>query len=160
MGKNITSIIKRANARMNILRKLKEFKPKMNDMRVIYISYIRSVLEQSCQVWHSSITEENSNDLERVQKDALKIILQENYVCYESALHKMNLMDLKSRRELLCGKFALSCISNQKTSKMFPNRNNLKSLRKNEKFEVIYARTKRYKNTSIPYMQSLLNNLF
>ena len=65
---NVSDILKRSNARMTILRKLAQFKPKIEDMRTIYISYIRSILEQSCQVWHFSLTQENSDDIERVQK--------------------------------------------------------------------------------------------
>ena len=48
--------------------------------------YIRSILEQSCQVWHHSLTEENKNDLERIQKSALKIIFNESKLDYEEAL--------------------------------------------------------------------------
>ena len=46
----------------------------------IYILYIRSILEQSCQVWHYSITEEEKSDLERVQKIAYRIILGDSYL--------------------------------------------------------------------------------
>ena len=41
--------------------------------------YIRSILEQSCTVWNSGLTEENVKDIERVQKSALKLILAEKY---------------------------------------------------------------------------------
>ena len=129
-------------------------------MKIIYIAYIRSVLEKSCQVWHSSITEDNSDDLERILKNAMKIILQDKFTNYENALHQLNIQDLKTRREDLCKKFAKSCLSNEKNLKMFPKRGNLRSLRKNESFHVNYARTERYKNTSIQYMQRQLNRKF
>ena len=64
---------------MVLLRKIFEFDYKIEDMKTIYIAYIRSISEQSCQVWHHSLSEENSSDLERTQKDALKIILGYNY---------------------------------------------------------------------------------
>ena len=64
---------------MLILRKLSEFGIPINDMINIYILYIRSVAEQSCVVWHSSLTEEQKMDIERTQKVALRIILQEHY---------------------------------------------------------------------------------
>ena len=38
---------------------------------------IRSKIEQSAVVWHSSLTKKNKRDLERVQKSALKIILKD-----------------------------------------------------------------------------------
>ena len=71
-----------------------------------YILFVRSILEQSCTVWHSSLTERNTNDLERVQKSATKIILQENYIGYENALARLGLENLKSRREGFCLDFA------------------------------------------------------
>ena len=51
-------------------------------------------LEQSCQVWHSSLTLENITDMERVQKKALKIILQEKYFSYANALEVLGLESL------------------------------------------------------------------
>ena len=67
----------------------------------IYILYIRSILEQSCVVWHFDITQEEISDLERVQKVALKIILQEAYESYNQALKSLNLETLFVRREKL-----------------------------------------------------------
>ena len=52
------------------------FKSGWSDLKIIYVSFIRSLLEQSCTVWHSGLTQENTNDLERVQKCALKINLK------------------------------------------------------------------------------------
>ena len=63
--------------------------------------YIRSILEQSCQVWHHSLSEENITDLERIKKSALRIILNEKQLNYDEALKEINLQDLHSRREFL-----------------------------------------------------------
>ena len=68
--------------------------------------FIRSKLEQSASVWHSSLTKNNEIDLERVQKLALKVILKDKYGDYKSALRKLNIESLFDRRELLCLKFA------------------------------------------------------
>ena len=57
---NTDYLIKRANARMEILRRLANFSAPVKDMVQIYIIYIRSILEQSCVIWHSSLTEEDS----------------------------------------------------------------------------------------------------
>ena len=82
---NTENIVRKAYARMAILRKLSSFKAPEHDMKQIYISYIRSLVEQSSNVWHSSLTNENVVDLERVQKIALKIILKDKYKTYENA---------------------------------------------------------------------------
>ena len=47
-------------------------------MVTAYKTFKRSILEQSCVIWHSSITEEDREDLECVQKNAGKNILKEN----------------------------------------------------------------------------------
>ena len=60
--------------------------------------YIRSILEQSSVVWHNSLTQDNADDLERVQKCAVRIILGNDFVNYEEALIKADLDTLKSRK--------------------------------------------------------------
>ena len=64
---------------MILLHKIAEFSASIDDMVTVYIVYIRSLLEQSCTVCHSSITPKNIEDLERVQKCALRIILGDSY---------------------------------------------------------------------------------
>ena len=48
-------------------------------------------MEYCCTVWHSSLSKTNVNDIERIQKSAVKLILKENYENYESALKLLNL---------------------------------------------------------------------
>ena len=156
-NKNIDNIVKRANKIMILLRKIKEFNPKTEDLKLIYIMYIRSILEQSCQVWHHSLTKDNINDLERIQKSALKIIFNEEKLNYNEALKQINLQTLHSRREYLCLKFAENCLQNEKTKKMFPVKSTLSKARKKEKFAVKFARTNRLKQSAIPQMQRMLN---
>ena len=105
-----TFLVKRANARMRLLHKLVDFGVPQEDLVTIYLLYVRSILEQSCQVWHSSLTLENFQDLERVQKNALKIIFQEEYISYSNALDKAGLTSLFERRTKLCLKFAMASL--------------------------------------------------
>ena len=111
---NTKSLVKRANARMRILHKLVEFSVPVDDLITIYIMYIRSILEQSCQVWHSSLTFDNLTDLERVQKNALRIILKEDYISYKNALEQVSLESLVERRENLCLTFAKNVLKQKK----------------------------------------------
>ena len=98
---NTNSLVKRAYARMTILKKLYDFKLPKSQLIQIYMTYIRSVTEQSSVVWSSSITGEESEALERTQKVALKIIYQKDYISYENALFLANLPALAKRRENL-----------------------------------------------------------
>ena len=104
--KNTDKIIKEANKRMVFLHKISKFTNNKQDLRKIYLMQIRSKLEQSAVLWHSSITQKCEKNLERVQKSALKIILGEKYVSYENALKILKLQSLKERRDSLCLKFA------------------------------------------------------
>ena len=97
--KNTQYLVKRAYKSMEILRKVASFTTSMEERKEIYILYVRSIFEQSCVVWNSSITVENSDDLERVQKTAVRIIVGKNYTNFENALMKADLEPLKIRRD-------------------------------------------------------------
>ena len=157
---NTASIVKKANARMQLLRKVASFGTSQGELKDIYILFIRSLLEQSATVWHSSLTEENANDLERIQKTAVKIILGDSYLSYEKALLKLDMEKLSERRAALCLSFAQKCVKNPKTAHMFPKNEKVHNMetRQPETFKVQHANTERLRNSSIIYMQHLLND--
>ena len=105
---------------MTLLHKLYSFHVSDTVMVNIYVLYIRSILEQSCQVWHYGITDEESANLERVQRVACKVILDERYSTYDQALNDLNLEYLSTRRKLLCLNFAKKCLKHPYTRDMFP----------------------------------------
>ena len=151
--------VKKANARMQILRIASTFDPSWADLKIIYTAYIRSLLEQSCTVWHSGLTQENSEDLERVQKSALKVILKESYKNYSNALNILELESLKDRREFLCLQFAKNNLKNDKIKYFFPKNTKVHQMdtRNKEIFNVNNANTARLQQSPIIYMQNLLN---
>ena len=143
---------------MRILHKISEFNAPIEDMITIYISYIRSIVEQSCTVWHSRLTQENTEDLERIQKSALKIILKDDYFTYEEALESTMLAKLSERREKLSIKFAKNCVKNDLTKDLFQlNTNGGTVSRNRETYKVTVANTDRLKDSAVPYLQRLLN---
>ena len=156
---NTDYLVKKAYKRMQLLHKVASFTSSKEEKKTIYISYLRSILEQSCVVWHNSLILDNSNDLERVQKSAVKIILGNKYSNYEQALDELNLDSLKTRRQKLCRKFALKCLNNDKINKFFPlnKKRHIMKTKKYEKFKVKFANTERLKKSAIPQMQRLLN---
>ena len=158
-NKNTSEIIKSAYQRMQILTRAVKFTTNRNDLRSIYISYIRSILEKSAVVWHSSLTEKNRRDLERIQRCAVFLIMGKNYINYKEGLKSLNLETLDDRRKSLCLQFAKRCFKKEKVKNMFPIKNNAHSMikRKSEKFKVKRIKTERYKKSAIPYMGELLN---
>ena len=108
-------------------------------------------MEQSATVWHSSLTQENKEDLERVQKSAFKVILRENFQGYRKALKTLDLESLDERRKNLCLNFALKCTKNKKVQNLFPK--NLKThemaTRNTEKYHVNHAHTERLRKSAV-----------
>ena len=51
-------------------------------LKQIYFSRIRCKLKQSAAVWSSSLTQKNMDDLERVQKAAVRLIYGKPYESY------------------------------------------------------------------------------
>ena len=154
---NTEFIIKKAYKRMIILKNLFHFNLPITDMLEIYMLYIRSVVEQACVVWHSSLTKGEQLDIERVQKVAMRIILQENYLSYDHALKITGIPTLKSRRVKLSLNFAKKCLKSNMTSDMFPLNTNNVNTRQHEKFYVPLAKKDRFAKSAIPYMARLFN---
>ena len=129
----------------------------MNDLKTIYISYIRSVLEQSAVVWHSSLTEENINDLERVQKTSLRIILKKRFAKYEHALNVLGLDDLVTRRNQLCKTFANRSYKDNSIHFELSEKLHPMQTRQINKFKIPYCNTQRLSMSALPQMQKMLN---
>ena len=82
---------------MAMISKLKYVGVKIEDLIDIYILYIRSLTEYCSVAFHSSLTVEQSNRLERIQKTCLKVVLSDMYIDYPSALEMTGLDTLSNR---------------------------------------------------------------
>ena len=141
---NTDKIVKSANMRMKILHSAAKFTSNISDLKVIYKQYIRSVLEYGANVWHSGLTNQNKNDIERLQKSSLKIILRNNYESYQKALKFLNMDSLEKRREKLNMNFAKKCLKNLFELNVKPHsiktrdivKYKVKKLRKKERYKI------------------------
>ena len=124
----------------------------------VYKTFVRSKLEYGCVVWHSSLSEKNKKDLERVQKCAFKIILKLDYESYEHALRELKMDSLDDRRRKLCLRFAENCLKSW-TRNMFPlnQSNHIMEKRSREKFKDVRCNTERFRKSVLPYMRKILN---
>ena len=91
---------------MQVLFTAANFTNSRQDLKAIYLTYIRSVIEQSAVVWHSSLTKNKRRDLERVQKAAIKVIMGASYTTYKDGLKMLKIVTLDNRRKNLCLAFA------------------------------------------------------
>ena len=144
---------------MQLLRGVLSFGASLQEMVHLWIVFCRSVIEQSCVVWHGSLTQENRDNLERTQKTFAKLVLKEKYQNYDDSLLLLNLDSLETRRNDISLKFAQAGIKNNKLNDLLPTNNKKHKMetRAIEKYEVKFANTDRMKNASIIAMQHMLN---
>ena len=144
-----------------MLTKLKYVGIQTEEPLNIYISFIR-VTEYCAVLFHSSLTQEQSDSIENIQAVCLRVILGDNYVSYAAATEMCGLYFLSTRREKRCLSFSLKSIDHPQNKRMFPL--NIKTddhnLRIREMFQVNFARTQSYSQSSIPYCQRMLNEYF
>ena len=105
-----------------------------------------------------TLRKENIQDLERVQKSAMGLILQESYNSYPNALKVSNLETLADRRELLCLEFAKRYLNNRKMKHLFPRNNKTHSMKNilEETYKIETQDIKRLMKSTVIYMQRLL----
>jgi hypothetical protein len=76
-------IISKARKRLYFLSQLKRAKVGKKELVLFFIACIRPILEYASPVFHNGLTNYLGQDLERIQKRALRIILP--WVSYEDA---------------------------------------------------------------------------
>ena len=96
---NTREVCKKAYMRTSMLSKLKYVGVQREDLLLIYKLFIRSCLEYCSIVYHSSLTIQQSNSMERVQRVCLRLILANEYIDYEQALRSSNLSKVSQCRE-------------------------------------------------------------
>ena len=154
--KNMTA---KAYKRLWMIKRLKNAGANQEDLTDVYIKQVRSVLEFGVPVWNGSITKEEVNDIERVQKTFLHILLGQNYLNYECALEVSGLDSLVFRRTALCLRFAKKTARNPKHQHWFKVSGSGVPNTRSEKFKYKQplCRLNRLKNSPIPYLTRLLN---
>ena len=134
----------------------------IEDLVHIYKMYIRSRLEYNSVVFHSSLTQQQSNTLDRCQAVCLKIILQEMFISHLAACEMLGLEKLSICREKRCLDYAKKkCTTHFQNKQMFPLNLNINDppldVRHREPYQVNFSHTETYRQSTIPYCQRLLN---
>ena len=139
------AIVKKVNARMQLLRKVWSFGSTKQEMVHLWKIFCVSVLDQSCVVWDSGLTTENKADLERTQKTFTKLVLEEDYKTYPKALQALQLETLEKRRKTLTLSFIKRSLSDGTLRDLFPLRRKPHSMktRNQNKYKTTHALTER-----------------
>ena len=117
-------------------------------------------LEFGVPVWNCSLTKDDSCEIERVQKSFLHIVLEKSYLNYDEALEKFQMETLEKRRKQICEKFAIKASKHPKHQTWFKKNNDPVGTRSDKtNYMKPLARLQRYKDSPIPYLTKLLNNM-
>ena len=160
--KHVEYLLKICYKRLWAISKLKRAGVCNKDILHFFFVKIRSVLETNAPVFHLMLTQDDSDDIERVQKIVLKVVLDEKYVDYQTACESMEVESLETRRTKLCLKFALKCLKSEKFKDFFEvnSSKDCYQFRDTETFYIPFASTTRYQKSPKIYLTSLLNKHF
>ena len=148
---HLEMICKKVAALLYFLRQLKCAKVPTNDLLSFYTTCTRPVPEYTCPVFHTALSQHLSDQLERLQKRALRIISTNN-LSYRQALEVFNIPTLHDRREALSNAVfqEISNINNHKLCPLFPPLYiGILRTRKNRKFQVPRFKTNRFTHSFI-----------
>ena len=159
--RNTDYLTKKANKKMRMLHIAAKYTRNKDHLKHIYKTFVRSILKFSSTVWHNSLTLADRQDLERVQKAALKVILRGEYDNYEQALGVVNLDSLDQRRESLALKFAKNGLKDPQFSKLFPLRRveHVMVARNSGKYHVNKSTTSRNRQVKFYFSVKLIQSL-
>ena len=139
---NTESVIGKARQRLYFLRKLKQAKLPQILLMNFYRCAIESVLTFGLSVWYNSCTVEEKEALQRVVRQAERIIT------------RTSLPDLKTLSDTRCLRRARKIIRDYS----HPGHRLINLLPLGRRYRSIYARTDRFKNSFYPHSVTLLND--
>ena len=124
-----------------------------------YKSYVRPILDYAAPLWHSSITEYQSRQIESIQKRVSRNILGNCFIDYGQALDMLHLETLSDQRMNLCKHIIQTAFTSNLFVDWFPppNTSHSMTLRSLRMVEDSHGLTKRFHNSPIPYSVWLLN---
>ena len=108
---HMDTITSKAVRRLYLLSQLKRAGISPDDLLAFYCSVIRSVLEFSCQLFHRSLPKYLSDDIEHIQRRAMRIIFPSLSYC--GAIDKVQILTLSERHESLSITLFKDTVSNE-----------------------------------------------
>ena len=153
-GDHVAAIKSKAAKRLWFLKKLKRAGVSVDDLIYYYRAVIRPLLEHASVVQHSSLSKEQTQSLENVQRRALQIIVG-NTSC-DSACRTSEIPLLSDRHRELCGSLFRQIARDEShvLHYLLPAKRDshiTERLRSPKTYPSFHVRTSRFQNSFIPY---------
>ena len=102
------------------LVKLRRFNLSKYAMLTYYKTHMRPILKHAFPVWHAGSSKDQTNQLEGIQRRALRVILGDTLLPYEKCLVLSGLTTLETRRQELLMGSRHGLLSSQKHCDILP----------------------------------------
>ena len=154
---NTSNICRKATSQLWMLRRMKRMLVDPLVMLDCYKKEIRCHLELGVACWHSGLTLHQAGCIERIQKIAVTIILNEK-LDYYLACCILEIEPLSARREDICLRFAEKTVTESRHKDLFKPTLHYKLPRENNiKFIEPQCNKSRMFNSPLPYLTRRLN---
>ena len=156
----IDSMVAKANTRKYFITILKRSGVQLGDLVRCYCTFVRPLLEYAAPVWHPGLTIQQSDVLEQVQRQVLRVFLLDS--SYSEARHISGLPTLSERRTKLCVNFASGHAESTDFSNWLPPRRGKchhHNLRNKNKLSTMPTKSGRFSSSRIMFFTKLLNNV-
>ena len=158
-GPHVDYTVKNASKKLWLLIRFKNLGATQDQLLTLFQLKIRCLAEFAAPAFHGALTQQQSNDLEMLQKKAFAIILGSGYRSYRNALEKLSQDTLYTRRLQLCKNFAEKCNKNPRQTDLFTPNPRYTNLRSKKKFLEPKCSTSRYYKSAVPFLTRLLNKV-
>ena len=148
---HVEAVCAKESKRLFALRSLKRGGVSPRDLRSVYSYFIRPVFEYAFPVWHTSLPRKLSDQLEQIQRRALRIIVP--HLSYTNGLNELDLTTLEERKESICKSFYKNNLNTaSKLWSLLPDPvDHYCNLRNPRKLPLYKCRNNRFSNTFLPY---------
>lgn len=153
-------IIVRGSKALYMLHVMKRYNPPQEQLLKVYTTYIRPLLEYCAPVFHAGLTASQAQQIERVQKRALKIIYGYNYT-YGDLLRNFGIESLADRRQQMCLHLGKQILKNPVHRMMLPPTRESISGRHTRNMKMLqpFCCSARLRKSAVPHMTTLLNTV-
>ena len=156
---HVRKIEEKFRGKLWTLRFLKKARLPTKDITDLYCLVIRAGIEYCAATYHSLLTRDMSDRIEKLQAKSLKTIFGWNN-SYEKVLQMSGLETLETRRQKIFENFAKKTAVNPRFADWFPPAADTGyNTRQLKPYHEEYARTERYKNSPLFAMRRRLNEM-
>ena len=145
-----------ANHKLWFLRRLKILGASHETLVDIYKLFVRQGLLLASPLWSSALSRMNQNQLERIQRQATRVIIGPLPLDYDQRMALLSLPSLERHRAQLTRKFAIKMAADPKFAHLFPKREG-PDTRSKLTYIQPKCNTNRYKTSSLPSFITILN---